>query len=187
MTQKPHITLIAAMDANRLIGRDTGMPWYLPEDLKHFKARTLGKPIIMGRRTFDSIGKALPGRFTIVLSRTNETRYKGCPVAADMQQALAFAKEFIHQTETANDCQHPEVIIAGGGEIYIQALPIADRMVITTIHAEFEGDTHFPQWNELEWHLEAEQRQTQCAAPNLSYSFLEYRRIKPSSRTSSAA
>lgn len=126
------VTIIAAMAENRVIGKDGAMPWHLPDDLARFKAITLGHPVIMGRKTFASIGKPLPGRFNIVLSRQEAYAPEGVAVARTLAEALALAG-------TAG-----EVFICGGGEVYREALPLADHIHLTVVHRPFEGDTTFP-------------------------------------------
>ncbi|MBI1180118.1 MAG: dihydrofolate reductase [Alphaproteobacteria bacterium] len=140
------LCLVVAMAANRVIGRAGGMPWRLPEDLKFFKAVTMGKPMIMGRRTFESIGRALPGRANIVVSRSGLTA-EGVTTTGDLQEALRLARAIAEGNES------DEVMLIGGGTLYEQALPLADRIYLTEIHAEFEGDTFFPalgdRWREV--------------------------------------
>lgn len=132
--------MIAAMAKNRVIGRDNKMPWHLPDDLKFFKAKTLGKPVIMGRKTFESLGcRPLPNRPNIVISRNPEYGAQGVQVFASVDDALA----------TVSGCE--EVIIMGGGQLYEQMLPRADRLYLTLIDAELEGDTLFPDWTRLQW------------------------------------
>ena len=133
------VTLVAALGRNRVIGRDGGMPWHLPEDLRHFKALTLGHPLVMGRRTFESIGRPLPGRRTIVVTRSPSWGYAGVETAPSLAAALLLASEV------------EEVFVVGGGEIYAQALPLADRMVLTLIEEAPEGDTFFPEWSPADW------------------------------------
>jgi dihydrofolate reductase len=137
------ISLIAAMAKYRVIGKDNAMPWHLPADLRHFKAVTLGKPVVMGRRTFESIGRPLPGRRNIVISRNTEWQ------AAGVERADSLATAF---TLLAGS---DEVMIIGGGQLYAEALPLADRLYLTHIDLQVEGDTHFPDyecysWQELE-------------------------------------
>jgi dihydrofolate reductase len=134
-----HISLIAAMDEERLIGAHNSLPWRLPADMQWFRKHTLGKPILMGRTTFASIGKALPGRKNIVLSRDRTLHLDGCSVIHSLNN---LEKE----AEGAD-----EVMIIGGGEVYGLALPLADRLYLTTIAASFEGDAWFPNLNETEW------------------------------------
>jgi dihydrofolate reductase len=133
------LSLIAAMAKDRVIGKDNAMPWHLPADLRHFKAVTLGKPVVMGRRTFESIGRPLPGRRNVVVSRNAQWRVEGVEVAASLEAAL----------ELLADCD--EVMIIGGGQLYTEALPRADRLYLTYIDAQLSGDTHFPDYMPLGW------------------------------------
>jgi dihydrofolate reductase len=132
------ITLVAAMAANRAIGLDGQMPWHLPRELKHFRETTMGKPIVMGRKTWESIGRALPGRQNLVVTRNPRLEAPGCDVAGSLREAVKMA---------AGD----EVMIIGGGQLYAEALPMADRMVLTRVDCEPEADTWFPEWNEAQW------------------------------------
>jgi len=127
------ITIIAAMGENRVIGRDNAMPWDLPTDLHRFKERTMGHPIIMGRKTFESIGHPLPGRKNIIISTTEGFQPEGGVVVRDLQQALAAA-------DGAD-----EVFVCGGEAVFREALPLASRIYLTIIDEEFEGDTFFPE------------------------------------------
>jgi dihydrofolate reductase len=132
------ITIIAAMARNRVIGLDGDMPWHLPGELKHFKNTTMGKPIVMGRKTWVSIGRALPGRQNIVVTRNREFKADGCDVVASLAEAVQRARG-------------PEVMIIGGGQLYQRAMPFADRMIVTLVDCEPEGDTWFPEWRNEEW------------------------------------
>ena len=132
------ITLVAAMARNRAIGLDGAMPWHLPRELKHFKAVTFGHPIVMGRKTWESIGRPLPGRQNIVVTRNLEYRADGCDVVASLEAAVGVA-------------DGEEVMVIGGGELYRQALPHADRMVLTRVDCEPEADTWFPDWDPADW------------------------------------
>jgi dihydrofolate reductase len=158
------ISLIAAMAANRAIGLDNGLPWHLPEDLRRFKRLTMGHVMIMGRRTFDSIGKRpLPGRPTIVITRQEGYAAPGVTVAHSVDEALALA-------------QGDEVFVAGGEEIFRLTIGRADRLYLTRIHAELPGDTWFPEFDEREWRLvEREDREPAGEVP-FAYSFLTYDR-----------
>ena len=132
------LSLIVAMTKNRVIGRDNQMPWHLPADLAWFKKNTLGKPVIMGRKTFQSIGRALPNRKNIVLSRQG-FQADGIEVVSDLSQALALIKG------------ENEVMIIGGGHLFAETLPIADRLYLTEIDAELQGDTFFPEIDPMVW------------------------------------
>lgn len=150
------VSLIAAMDRNRLIGNDNQLPWHLPADFAWFKSVTMGKPIIMGRKTFDSIGKPLPGRTNIVLSRTPNVTIEGAVVVSDLEQALAV------------EPQAEEQMIIGGSSIYALALPRVSRMYLTLVDGEFEGDAWFPEygdgWNKVrsECHQADEKNRWAC-------------------------
>lgn len=141
MHASPRITLAVAVADNGVIGRGGALPWRLPEDLRRFKAATLGKPVLMGRKTFESIGRALPGRLNIVLTRHAGWRPAdpAVRVAADLDAALALAGDA------------PEVTVIGGSEIYALALPRASRVLVTEVHATPEGDTLLPRFDPLEW------------------------------------
>ena len=132
------ISLIAAMDKNRLIGKENGLPWHLPADFKHFKEVTMGKPVIMGRKTFESIGKPLPGRKNIVISRIGFSA-DGVTVVDSIDKAL-------QSVENAD-----EVMIIGGASFYEQMIEKADRMYLTLVDAECEGNAWFPEFNAEDW------------------------------------
>lgn len=133
------ITLIAAVARNGVIGAEGGLPWHLPDDLAHFKATTVGHPLVMGRRTFESIRRVLPGRRTIVVTRDPTWHHAGVETAHSFAEAVSLAGPA------------DEVFVAGGAQIYAEALPFAHRMLITEVDAEPEGDTHFPQWSRASW------------------------------------
>lgn len=134
------ISLIAAMDKNRVIGTDDGkLPWHLPADLKHFKSLTLGKPVIMGRKTFESIGKPLPERKNIIITRNKNYDAPGCVVVHSPDEALASAGDV------------PEVMVIGGAEIFAQFFPLAKRLYLTLIDGIFAGAAYFPQWDTGAW------------------------------------
>lgn len=133
------ITLIAAMAAGRVIGKDNAMPWHLPADLRHFKALTLGKPVVMGRKTFESLGRPLPGRHNIVVSRNPQLQLEGVTVVATPEQAIVAAGDVA------------ELMIIGGAQIYRQFLPLATRLELTLIELQVEGDTHFPAYDDGSW------------------------------------
>ncbi len=160
------ITLIAALADNGVIGLDGGMPWRLPADLKHFKRSTLGKPLIMGRRTFDSLGKPLPGRTSIVVSRQPGLEIEGCVVVAEPEAAL----------QAAEASGADEVMVVGGAEIYAQLLPRAERLLLTHVHAEIDGDTRFPELDLSGWReLERRERLADARNPH-DLSFVTYAR-----------
>ncbi|NVJ48962.1 MAG: type 3 dihydrofolate reductase [Gammaproteobacteria bacterium] len=134
----PIISLVCAMAKNRVIGLQNQMPWHLPVDLKHFKATTMGKPIVMGRKTFESIGKPLPGRQNVVITRNDAYQVEGVDVVNSFSAALELL------------AHEPEIMITGGGNIYQQALPLADRLYLTFIDLEVEGDAFFPDFSHLD-------------------------------------
>ena len=153
------ISLVAAMAANRVIGKDNQMPWHLPADLKHFKAVTLGKPVVMGRKTFESIGRVLLGRRNLVISRTPPADSRG----AEWVNSLAQALELLQG--------HDEVMIIGGGEIYRQALPLAQRLYLTDIALTTEGDAFFPDYQAAaNWQL-VQQSEHPADAQNPSHCY----------------
>jgi len=131
------ISLIVAHDPNRVIGLNNDLPWHIPEDLAYFKKMTMGKSMVMGRKTFDSIGRPLPGRQSIVITRNEEYAKEGVIVVHGLSEALEEAKKY-----------SAEVMIIGGSEIFSHALDIAGRLYITYIHTEFDGDTLFPAYNQ---------------------------------------
>ncbi len=159
------ISIIAAMARNRVIGKDNDLIWHLPADLKHFKEKTLGKPVIMGRKTFESMEEALPGRTNIVITRQPDYKAPGCLVADSLEHALELVSG------------EPEIFIAGGGEIYEQAIPIADRMYITIIEHEFDGDTYFPKFVAGEWEIVEETKHPADERNKYSMIFRTYKRI----------
>ena len=156
------VFLVAAVAANGIIGADNRMPWHLPEDLKHFKALTLGHPVIMGRKTHESIGKPLPGRENIVISRKPGLEIPGVSVASSLEAALALC------------LGEPVAFVIGGGEIYKAAFPLADGIVLTEIGQAFEGDTKFPDWDRAAFR--ESQRQSHTSAGGLPYDFVLYER-----------
>ena len=139
------LAIVVAMARNHVIGKDDGLPWQLPDDLKWFREVTMGKPIIMGRVTFESIGKALPGRDNIVITRNSDFREENVTVAGDMEDAIAIAEAFAIARE-AN-----EIAIIGGAQIYKETLPNVSRIYLTEIDADIEGDTFFPEFSMDEW------------------------------------
>lgn len=133
------ISIIAGMDKNRLIGQCNRLPWQLPADLRHFRRHTLGKPVLMGRKTFQSIGKPLSGRTNIILTHDRDYRVEGCIVSHSIKEAL----------EAFKDCE--ELMIIGGASIYKLFLPRANRLYLTCIHDCFEGDVYFPAFDLANW------------------------------------
>jgi len=169
--------IIAALSSNNVIGRNNALPWHLSADLQHFKRLTLGKPIVMGRHTYESIGRPLPGRENIVISRNTALQIPGCHVCVGLGQALRLAQQLQPQQMA---------MVIGGGQLYRQALPQADWLYLTRIHAQFAGDTFFPEIDPRQW------QQVHCqdhppGGPDgpdgdnkWGYSFIEYQRLRDS-------
>ena len=157
------VTLIAAMGNNRAIGLDGAMPWHLPAELQHFKQATMGKAILMGRKTWQSIGRPLPGRQNIVISRNSGFIADGVDVVGSLDEAIEIAGA-------------EEVMVIGGGQLYTLALPLAQRMVLTLIDIEPEADTWFPNWDDRQWQ-QTEERHFEADEKNkLNYRIVEYSR-----------
>jgi len=127
------------MDANRVIGHENRLPWHLPADLKHFRRITMGKPVLMGRKTWESIGRSLPGRINIVITRTAGYTAEGCIVVHSVDEALVAAQG------------HDELVVIGGEQLYRQVLPAADTLYLTRVEGDFPGDTFFPELDQDEW------------------------------------
>ena len=137
------ITIVVCMTKNRVIGRGNAMPWRMPSDLKHFRATTMGKPMVMGRKTFQSIGKVLDGRTTYVVTRQRDLVIPGAHVVATIDEAI--------MAERAKGT--PEITIQGGGELYAIALPMTDRVIATVLATSLDGDTYFPALEETIWQV----------------------------------
>lgn len=133
------ISIIAAMDHNRVIGRSNQMPWYLPADFKYFKSITMGKSIVMGRKTYESIGRALPGRRNIIISHDINLQIPDCEVVHSLEEVLKMLEN------------EDEIFIIGGASLFTQTLPFANRLYFTFIEGNFAGDTYFPNWREQDW------------------------------------
>lgn len=159
------LSLIVAMARNNTIGVNNTLPWRCAEDLKHFKALTMGHHMIMGRKTYDSIGKPLPGRTTVVITRNTDLEIEGCVIAHSLDEALAAC---------AGD---DEVFIVGGAELYRQALPLVDTLYITEIQQDVEGDAHFPEFDRHAWRETERVVSSQSAPQPLEYHFVTYRRV----------
>ena len=162
------IVLVVAMARNRVIGRGNRLPWHLPGDLRHFKALTLGKPVIMGRKTFASIGRPLPKRTNIVLSRTAESVGAGVLTAHDPEEAMTLAK--VH-------AEDGEIMVIGGAQIYACLFPQADRIELTRVDMEIKGDAVFPPMDTTQWRLEKDRVGAEATAKNPGYRFQTYQRV----------
>ena|SRR5690625_765516 len=165
ISKEPIIRLVVAYASNRCIGKDNALPWHLPSDLAHFKKNTLGHPIIMGRKTWESIGRPLPGRPNYVISRNPEYQSPGATVCTDVAQAIRAASEYEQQTGVS--------CIIGGAQIYAQALPLAHELIATEVHAEVPGDSYFPA---LDAHWLETKRLPQPAENGYNYDFVWYQR-----------
>jgi len=158
----PRLSLIAAVAANGVIGNGNALPWRLPEDLKHFKALTLGHPVVMGRKTFESIGRPLPERRNLIVTRNAAYAAPGCETVASLHAALAACRDA------------DEIFVIGGAQIYAEALPLAARLYLTEIQKEFPGDARFPEIDRREWRETARARHRSSAG--LGFDFVIYDR-----------
>lgn len=157
------ITLIAAVASNGVIGNNNELIWRLPADMKYFRQQTIGKPVLMGRKTFESLGKPLKDRTNVILSRTLQEAPEGCELVRTIPEAIAKYGE-------------DELMVIGGGDIYKQALEIADRLQLTEIAQAFDGDTYFPDFDRQEWKLVSREEGTQDVKNLLPYAFCVYER-----------
>lgn len=166
---RPAISFVVARADNGVIGRDNALPWHLPADLKHFKRLTVGKPVVMGRKTFDSIGKPLPGRHNIVLTRDPAWRAEGVTVVANLAEAIAAAG-------LDPKTRAEEVMIIGGAAVYAEALPVATRVHLTEVHDTPAGDTTLPPFDPARWRETArEEHPAEEGRP--AYSFVTLERV----------
>ena len=161
------ISLIAAMGKGRVIGIENRLPWRLPADMKHFRALTLGKAVLMGRKTFDSIGKPLAGRINIVVTQDRQFRADGVRVAHSIEEALTLAGD------------QEEIMVIGGASFYAQLLPRAQRLYLTEIHQDFLGDAFFPAWQADEWRETARVDHAPDGDNPYPYSFVTLERLRP--------
>lgn len=162
------ISIIVAMAQNLTIGVNNTLPWRCPEDLKHFKTLTMGHHMIMGRKTFDSIGKPLPGRTTVVVTRDRTLQIEGCLIAHSLQDAIKLCEK------------DSETFIVGGADIYAQSLSLADTLYITEIQQDVDGDAHFPNLDKRAWQETAREVHSQVTPQPLHYHFVTYQRNKES-------
>jgi dihydrofolate reductase len=164
------VVLVAAVGENGVIGNQGALPWRLRSDLQHFKRLTIGKPVIMGRKTFDSIGKALKDRTNIVLSRDLSLRAPGAVLATSMDAALAFAHA------DANKRGVGEIMVIGGSDVFEEAMPVADRLEITRVHTAPEGDSYFPDIDMSEWHETRREKRLKGPYDDADFTVLTYLR-----------
>ncbi|SKB99153.1 dihydrofolate reductase [Sphingobacterium nematocida] len=155
----PHITLVVAAAENNTIGKDNQMPWHLPNDFKYFKKSTLGHSIVMGRKTFESIGKPLPERRNIVLTRDQRYTNPDVDVANSLTEVLTYCRD------------ENEIFIIGGADIFKQALPLAQKVLLTRVHAEIAGDTFFPELSASEWRLISQDKHSKDEKHAYDYTF----------------
>jgi dihydrofolate reductase len=160
------ISLIVAMAANRAIGLNNKMPWHLSADLKKFKQITMGSPILMGRKTYESIGRPLPGRRNIIISRNADYQQDGCLIFSNLEKAIASCQ------------QYDELFIIGGAKLYESTLPVADKLYLTEINKEFEADTFFPVINRDEWREIAREDISDDPSVDFLYSFITLERVQ---------
>jgi dihydrofolate reductase len=166
----PHILIIAAIAENGVIGRGNALPWRLKSDMQHFRALTMGKPVVIGRKTYLSIGKPLNGRTTIVVSRDRNFTAPGIVVAPSLDAALATARgDALRRNADA-------IVVAGGAEIYGQAMPLATQLAITHVHKRIDGDAHFPAIDPNEWHESARSEHAAAAEDEAAFAFVTYER-----------
>ena len=164
MIRPSRIAIIAAVARNRVIGAGNRMPWHLPEDLKRFRRLTLGHAVIMGRRTFESIGKPLAERSNIVVTRSRDWTCSGCHAADSLESALAAVDE------------PQDAFVIGGAEIYALALPVARRIYMTEIERDFEGDAFFPEFDRSRWREVSRERHASGGPEGFDYAFVEFER-----------
>ena len=157
------VSLIVAVAKNGVIGVKNTLPWHLPEDLKHFRALTTGHHIIMGRKTYDSLGRLLPGRTTVIVTRNRNYQVEGAVVVHSLEEAVQVC---------ANDS---ETFLIGGAELYKDGLKLANKLYLTEIDAEYQGDAHFPEFNQAEWQLVEQESHT--SANVLGFSYKTYERV----------
>ncbi len=168
------VEIVVAVGSNGVIGNEGAMPWHLSTDLKRFKAITMGRPVVMGRRTYQSIGRALPGRTNIVVTRNARFQAPGVKVADSVEQALSMAR----RQAAADDID--SVCVLGGGQIYAQVMPIADRMHVTHVEAAPKGDTCFPGIDRSDWEIESEQVYPEGPKDSAATRYVIYRRKQES-------
>lgn len=167
MNNKPILSAIAAMSTNRVIGNKNQLPWHLPADLKHFKAVTSGHPVLMGRKTYESIGKPLPNRTNIILTRTTNYSAPDCLIIHNVEAAISMAVEL----------EMDEIFVIGGAEIFKQLLPQIQRLYLTHIHHTFDGDAFFPELNMDDWKEVSRERHHADEKNKYDYSFIVMERV----------
>jgi dihydrofolate reductase len=159
--RRKRVVLVAAVADNGVIGRGGDIPWHLPEDLRHFRATTMGHTVLMGRRTYDSIGRPLPGRANVVVTRNRDWSAEGVCVVHSVSEGI----------ERCQDLDG-DVMVIGGGDVYAAVMPVADAQVLTEVHAAPEGDTYYPDWDRSQW-------REVSRTPHAGYDFVWWERIPP--------
>ncbi len=159
---QPQISMVVAMDENRLIGKDNQLPWHMPADLAFFKRTTMGKPILMGRKTWESIGRPLPGRRNIVITRNPDYEATGAEVTTSLEAAMALCQS------------EPEIMMIGGATLFDECLKDTDFLYLTRIHHAFEGDTWFPDFTQFQWKIEFQEDHMADEANPYAYSFIKF-------------
>ena len=165
------ISLIVAHSSNRVIGVDGQLPWHIPDDLKYFKAITIGKPIIMGRKTFDSIGKPLPGRLNIIITKNTDLTIEECVVVNNLEAAITEAKNYFKTQDTEQE----EIFIIGGAQIFKQSMEFVNKIYITEVHAEYAGDVFFDELSDNDW-IEVGRDLHDSQNDKIPFSFVTYNR-----------
>ena len=162
------ISLIVAASENNVIGRDNDLPWKLPDDMKFFVRTTKGHCILMGRKNLESFGRLLPNRTNILLTRDENYEFGGAEIFSDLEKAIAFAKNLGEE----------ELMVIGGGEIYRQCMPFADRIYLTRVHAKIEGDVYFPELDSSVWELKSEEFHDKDEKHNYDFTFKVFERTE---------
>ena len=163
------ISLIVAHSSNRVIGIDGQLPWHIPDDLKYFKAITMGKPIIMGRKTFDSIGKPLPGRLNIIITKNTDLTIEECVVVNNLDAAITEAKNYFKTQDTDQE----EIFIIGGAQIFKQSMKFVNKIYITEVHADYAGDVFFDELSDNDW-IEVSRDLHDSENDKIPFSFVTY-------------
>lgn len=162
-----NISQIVAVAENNVIGKDNDLIWRLPADLKHFKSITMGHCMLMGRKNFESIGRALPGRTTIIVTRSKDYKIEGCHTVTSIEEGIKLAESL----------DEDELMIIGGGQIYEQSLDLTTKVYYTAVHQSFEGDTFYPKLGSKHWEIISEEKHLSDEKNPHDYSFTEYKRV----------
>jgi len=164
------LSVIVAVAENGVVGVNNALPWYLPDDLKYFKQTTMGKPVVMGRKTYESIGKPLPGRTNIVVTHNQDYQAEGVKVVGSLSEALELAADI------AVIDGKDELMVIGGAAVYAAAIPMADRLYVTEVHAEVDGDAYLPAVEWSEWRELTREKHVAVAPNSYDFSFVVYQR-----------